>query len=115
MDSSVIGSLIAGSVAVVGPYLVYRINRRTATTDAAQKQIDQIQEDREADRKQFNETAARFDARQQRVEQRLESAESLLRISSDYILALRFHIASGKPPTAAPFPAEMTQGMPGDR
>jgi hypothetical protein len=115
MDSAVIGSIVAGLAAVSGPVLVYRINRRTTTTDAAQKQIDQIQEDREADRSQFKDTLVKLEARQQRVEERLERSESMQRISSDYILALRFHIAAGKPPPPPPFPAEMTAGMPGDR
>jgi hypothetical protein len=115
MDSAVIGSIVAGCAAVVGPALVYRMNRRTATTDAAQRQIDQIQEDRTADRSQFKDTVEKLEARQQRVEDRLERSESLMRIASDYVLTLRWHISEGRPPPPPPFPPELTTGLGADR
>lgn len=114
MSSALVGTFIAALVAIVGPLLVYRVNKRTATTDAAQRQIDQIQEDRQADRDQFEKATARMDERQGRSEKRIEQLESLGRISSDYILSLRYHIAEGKPPPPPPFPAELTRGMPHD-
>jgi hypothetical protein len=114
MDSSVIGSLIAGSVAVVGPYLVYRINRRTATTDAAQKQIDQIQEDREADRKQFNETAARSRPGSSAWSSAWRAPSRCC--GSPRITSLRSGSTSRRQaPAAAPLPGGDDPGMPGDR
>lgn len=115
MNSALLGTIIAAAAGVVGSVLVYRNQRRSATTDAAQRQIDQIQEDREADRSSFRNTVERMEQRQQRLEQRLESAESLFRLASDYILALRYHIAEGKQPPPPPFPPQLTQGMTGDR
>jgi hypothetical protein len=46
MSDTLIGALIAGASSVIGYLLVFKVNRKTATTDAAQRQIDQIQEDR---------------------------------------------------------------------
>jgi chromosome segregation ATPase len=115
MSDTLIGALIAGVVALTGYLLVFRVNRKTATTDAAQRQIDQIQEDREADRAQFQKTAARFEERQQRLEARQEQLEAVNRISNDYVYVLRAHISEGRPPPPPPFPPEMTKGMANDR
>ena len=115
MDGPLIGSIIGVVGAITGPVLIYLTSRRSTTTDNAQNQIDQIQEDREADRKQFNETAAKFEARQARLEQRVEGSESMFRLAMDYILQLRYHITEGKQPPPPPFPPELTRGMPGDR
>lgn len=115
MNGSLVGVIASALVAVVGPYLVYRSNKRASTTDAAQRQIDQIQEDRTADREEFSRASARFTERQGRLESRIETLEAMNRISSDYILTLRAHIASGTPPPPPPFPAELTRGLPGDR
>lgn len=107
MDPALVGVVIAGVTAAVGPVLVYRVNKRSTTTDAAQRQIDQIQEDREDDRKQFSMAAARFEERQQRLENRLESMEARERQFSDYILTLRWHIAEQKPPPPPAFPPDL--------
>ena len=115
MSETLIGALISGAVAVVGYLLVFKVNKKTATTDAAQKQIDQIQEDREADRRQFETSAARFEERQQRLERRQEQLEAVNRISNDYVYVLRAHISEGRPPPPPPFPPEMTRGMANDR
>lgn len=114
MDGSLIGVVVSAGVAVVGPYLVYRSQKRSTTTDAAQKQIDQIQEDRESDRAEFAKASSRFTDRQGRLENRVETLEAMNRISSDYILQLRTHIGNGQPPPPPPFPPELTRGLPGD-
>jgi hypothetical protein len=93
----------------VGYWLVFKVNRRTATTDAAQRQIDQIQEDRSADREQFEKAASRFEERQVRLERRQEQLEAANRISNDYVYVLRAHISEGRPPPPPPFPPEMTR------
>lgn len=115
MSGQWIGSGLAFVAAIVGPWLVYRVNKKSATTDAAQRQIDQIQEDRQADREQFEKAANRFEERQRRLEERLESLESINRISNDYVYVLRAHISEGRPPPPPPFPPEMTRGMANDR
>lgn len=115
MDGSLVGVVVSGAVAVVGPYLVYRSQKRSTTTDAAQKQIDQIQEDRQSDREEFDKASRRFSERQGRLEARVESVETMNRVASDYILQLRHHIAEGQPPPPPPFPPSLTRGMPGDR
>lgn len=101
--SEIIAAGLSAAAAALGYWLVHRVNRKNADTNAAQQQIDQIQEDREADRKH----AERLDARQGRLEQRLELMEGLNRIASDYILGLRWHIAEGKPPPPPAFPPEL--------
>jgi outer membrane murein-binding lipoprotein Lpp len=115
MSDTLIGAAISGLVALAGYFLVFKVNRRTATTDAAQRQIDQIQEDRAADRDQFEKAATRFDERQARLEIRLEQLEADNRISNDYVYLLRAHISEGRPPPPPPFPPSMTRGMAGDR
>jgi outer membrane murein-binding lipoprotein Lpp len=115
MSDTLIGAAISGFVALAGYWLVFKVNRRTATTDAAQRQIDQIQEDRSADREQFEKAAAKFEERQARLEARVEQQAALFLIASDYVLTLRWHIAEGQPPPPPPFPPEMTRGMANDR
>jgi outer membrane murein-binding lipoprotein Lpp len=115
VSDTLIGAAISGFVALAGYFLVFKVNRRTATTDAAQRQIDQIQEDRTADRDQFEKAAARFEDRQGRLERRLEQLEADNRISNDYVYLLRAHISEGRPPPPPPFPPAMTRGMAGDR
>jgi outer membrane murein-binding lipoprotein Lpp len=115
MSDTLIGAAISGFVALAGYWLVFKVNRRTATTDAAQKQIDQIQEDRSADREQFEKAASRFEERQVRLERRQEQLEAANRISNDYVYVLRAHISEGRPPPPPPFPPEMTRGMANDR
>jgi hypothetical protein len=66
-------------------------------------------------RPNFAATAKKFEERQQRLETRLENAEGLFRLASDYILSLRYHIAEGKPPPPPPFPVQLTKGLGGDR
>lgn len=104
MNASAIGAIVAAIIAAAAPIAVYRLNRRTATTDAAQRQIDQIQEDREDDRKQFETAKTRLEARQERLEQRLERMESRERQFSDYVLQLRWHISENLPPPPPVFP-----------
>ena len=115
MNSALLGTVIAALAGVVGSVLVYRNQRRSVTTDAAQRQIDQIQEDRENDRAEFARASARFTERQGRLEQRVENLEARDRVSSQYILDLRFHISEGHAPPPPPFPAELLKGMTGDR
>jgi outer membrane murein-binding lipoprotein Lpp len=111
MSDTLIGALVAGLVSLAGYYLVFKVNRRTATTDAAQRQIDQFQEDRSADREQFEKAAARFELRQGRLETRIELMEARERTFSDYVLTLRWHIAEGQPPPPPPFPAELLKPL----
>lgn len=111
MNAGTVVPVVSAFIAIIGPYLVYKINKKTASTDAAQRQIDQIQEDREADRTQFTAAATRFEARQQRLEQRIEGMESRERQFSDYVLTLRWHIAEGKPPPPPPFPPELLRPL----
>jgi hypothetical protein len=115
MSDTLIGALIAGVVSFAGYWLVFRVNRKTATTDAAQRQIDQIQEDRQADREQFASAAIKFDERQSRTERRVEQLEAINRISSDYILTLRWHVAEQLPPPPPPFPPELLRHLEPDR
>src|SRR5437764_11895379 len=107
MSDTLIGALISGAVAVVGYLLVFKVNRKSASVDANQRQIDQIQKDREDDRGQFEKAAKRFDERQGRLEDRVEGLEALNRISSDYIVQLRWHIAEGMPPPPPAFPPQL--------
>lgn len=111
MNAGTVVPAVSAVIAIIGPYLVYRINKKTATTDAAQRQIDQIQEDREADRKQFTSATSRMESRQQRLENRIESMESRERQFSDYVLTLRWHIAEGKPPPPPPFPPDLLRPL----
>ena len=111
MSDTLIGAAISGFVALAGYFLVFKVNRRTATTDAAQRQIDQIQEDRSADRTQFEKAAAKFEERQGRLETRIESMEARERTFSDYVLTLRWHIAEGQPPPPPPFPPELLKPL----
>jgi hypothetical protein len=115
MSGQTIGVLATAFVALVGPFLVYRINKGNARTDAAQRQIDQIQEDRQADRDQFGKAAERMEERQQRLEARIEGMESRERQFSDYVLTLRWHIAEGKPPPPPPFPPDLLKPFEGGR
>jgi hypothetical protein len=93
-----LASIVASVFAFLGIWLVQRNAKKANKTSDTQTIIDQLQEDR-----------------QQRLENRLENAEALFRISSDYVLALRYHIAEGHPPPPPPYPAEMTRGLGGDR
>src|SRR5437764_1228853 len=106
MSDTLIGALISGAVAVVGYLLVFKVNRKTASVDASQRQIDQIQEDRKADREQLEKAAARFEERIARSENRIEVLEADKKISNDYILLLRYWISEKKNPPPPPFPAE---------
>ena len=108
-------STVAAVFGYLGIWLVQRNQKKANKTTDTQTLIDQMQEDRQADREQFRETLSRLEERQKRTESRLENAESLFRIASDYILALRYHISEGKPPPPPVFPIELTRGMPGDR
>jgi hypothetical protein len=107
VTEAIIGVAITAAASSVGYWLVYRVNRRTATTDAAQQQINGIQQDREDDRKQFGDSMRRMETRQGQLEARLELAEARERLFSDYVLTLRWHIAEEKPPPPPPFPPEL--------
>ena len=110
-----LASVVVAAIGFFGTWLVQRNQKKANTSTDTQTLIDQMQEDRQADRAQFAETLTRLEERQQRTERRLENAEGLFRIASDYILALRYHISEGKPPPPPVFPIELTKGMPGDR
>ena len=111
----ILGSVAVAAIGLFGTWLVQRNQKRANKTSDTQTIIDQLQEERAADRENFANAARKFEDRQQRLENRLENAEALFRISSDYVLALRYHIAEGHPPPPPPYPAEMTRGLGGDR
>lgn len=110
-----VGSVLVAVIGFFGTWLVQRNQRRANRTTDTQTLIDQLQEERAAEQAKFDKSLARVDERQARTEKRLENAEALFRIASDYVLSLRHHIAEGKPPPPPPFPPEMTRGMPRDR
>lgn len=110
-----LASVVAAVLGYLGVWLVQRNQKKANKTTDTQAIIDQLQEERQSDRENFSTTAKKFEDRQQRLETRLENAEALFRISSDYVLALRYHIAEGHPPPPPPYPAEMTRGLGGDR
>jgi len=111
----ILGSIAVAAIGLFGTWLVQRNQKRANRTSDTQTIIDQLQEERAADRVNFAATAKRFEERQQRLENRLENAEGIFRLASDYILSLRYHIAEGKPPPPPPFPVELTKGLGGDR
>lgn len=110
-----VASVMAAAIGFFGTWLVQRNQKKANKTTDTQTLIDQIQEERKADREQFAATSERSEARISRLEERVETAEALFRLASDYILNLRYHIAEGKPPPPPPFPAELTRGLGGDR
>ena len=88
-----VGTVVAGAFGYLGVWLVQRNERRKSTTDGVQQFIDQIQEERAADREQLDKALARID--------RLESRERLL---LDYVAQLRAHIDQRSEPPPPPFP-----------
>jgi uncharacterized protein HemX len=106
--------LVSAIGAVVVPWLVYRNTRRQQTVDQPQKIIDQIQEEREADRRAMAEERAHVNQRQARLERRQEDDAVQIRVLWDYVLQLRYFIATGQegPPPTLP---EMIRVRAGDR
>jgi len=110
-----VAMIVTPAFGLLGVWLVQRNAKKANKTSDTQTIIDQLQEERAADRVNFAAVAQKFEDRQQRLETRLENAEGLFRLASDYILSLRYHIAEGKPPPPPPFPVQLTKGLGGDR
>lgn len=116
---------IPAAFVLVGVWLVQRNVRKQTSVDASQRQIDNLQEDREALYKQFtkaSEESARREAdleRQQlRSAERIETLERQQRelrrefdarwsVAADYISELRVHIDERLAPPPPPFPPEL--------
>lgn len=107
-----------------GTWLVQRNAKRATNSDATQRLIDQYQEDRDADRRQFTEARAEFVAEKESMQAqidrawaRIESVETLLRerareqdmrerIYGQYIEILRAAV----PPPPPDYPPELLRG-----
>ena len=116
---------IPAAFVAFGTWLVQRNIRKQTSVDASQRQIDQLQEDRQADRKMFAEARAEWSQertamqqQQQRAFERIESLEEsqklLIRetemrwnVASDYISKLRVHIDRKLDPPPPEFPPEL--------
>lgn len=104
MNAAVVASIVVAALGTIGPFLVYRINKGSASTDAHQRELEGLRQDREDDREQFDKAVTKFEARQGRLELRIEQMEARERMFSDHILQLRWHIAEELPPPPPPFP-----------
>jgi len=99
---STIAGIVASLAAVLTPTLLYRTNRRQQTVDQPQKIIDQVQEERAADRASFKEERDHLHMQQQRAFDRIEGLETQNRLLWDYVLQMRYYMAKGSqgiPPT----------------
>jgi hypothetical protein len=95
-----LAGLLSALVAIVAPMLVYRATRKQIAVDEPQKIIDQLQEERAADRQAFAEREQRHDLQMGRAFTRIEDLETQNKVQWDYILQLRYYIA--KPSEAQP-------------
>jgi hypothetical protein len=105
---AVIGSVISAALALGGVWLTQRSARHKNSSDVTQQIIDQLQENHQNDRADWGREKESLNARQSRLEARLERAESVSRLLLDYVSQLRHHIDSGSPPPPPPYP----QGWP---
>lgn len=110
---------------LLGTWFVQRNVRRQTSVDASQRQIDQLQEDREADRRMYADARAEWEREREafreqhkrmfeRVEQLEETQRLLIRetemrwnVASDYISSLRVAIDERRDPPPPPFPPEL--------
>lgn len=118
------GAVVPALFLFAGTWLVQRTTRRAASSDATQKLIDQYQEDRDADRKQFTEARheftrekesmqAQIDRAWQRIEameirerDRARESDMRERIYGQYIEVLRAAV----PPPPPDYPPELRRG-----
>lgn len=103
----VIGTVVAALLAFLGTWLVQKNARRQSSTDVAQRLIDQMQEDREADRTQYAGERASLEARLDRAFQRIEQMETREHALFDYVSLLRWHIEQNSMGPPPPFPADL--------
>jgi hypothetical protein len=97
--ATTLGVILAASIPA---YLVHRSQRGQRRVDEPQKIIDQIQEERTADREQHERERAHFQQQLSRAFSRIEGLESQNTLLLDYVFQLRYHIATkqeGSPPT----------------
>jgi hypothetical protein len=89
-------------IAAVAPIVVARNQRRQQDVDEPHKMIDQLQKERTADRQAFTEERSSLQQRMGRLERRNEDQSTQIRVLWDYVLQLRYFIATdqpGPPPT----------------
>ena len=98
-------------------WATHRNARQQNSINATSDMINQLQENHENDRKawhqekewlkaSWNEEKASLENRQNRLENRLERAESVTRLLTDYVSQLRHHIDAGNPPPPPPYPKD---------
>lgn len=100
----------------LGVWLVQRNIRKQTSVDASQRQIDNLQEDRESLYKQMDDARTEFvrekealQEQQRRAFVRIENLERRERITLDYVYQLRQHIDERRMPPPPTWPTELTR------
>lgn len=97
--ATAVGLILAAAIPAL---LVHRSQQRQRGVDEPQKIIDQIQEERAADREEHTRERTHFQQQLGRAFSRIEGLESQNTLLLDYVFQLRYYIATkqeGSPPT----------------
>lgn len=105
-------AIIAAAFGAFGIWLTQRQARRAMNSETAQKFIDQVQEERTADRLKAERERDNFEVQIERAFERIEKLEHSERVLLDYVASLRHHIDMRLDPPPPPFPPALRPAPP---